>query len=260
MTSNELQDQVIRDAVSYEGYRALQQKVSDFGAAVGYSGFAWDGSFIETVFRRNGVTGEPSTVSTVAALGEYTRKNRTYRKPRVGDIAFYNFSTDTTFGHPHVGIVTDTNVFKDTGQFIAIEAQVSSGKPLGPQSNDGVFLRVRSAAQVIAFARPRYREAPKTVSPATVPYFRVSQLQPGKTSKATITWQLALHEVNGATGMEKGRFDRVTQAATAVFQRASGEVNGQGTVTERTIASLAEATGYKYFRFNSGVDTDAPTA
>jgi len=251
--TNTLLTATVQDAVSFEGYRSLQQKVSDFGSATGYNGSAWAGSFIQTVFQRNGVTGEPHMTGTTAALSEYIRRNRLYHKPRVGDIAFFGFSTDGTFSQPHVGLVTDVSRFKTDGVFMTVEGQTESGKPMGPQSADGVYQRVRTAPEVVGFARPAYRTE-KTDRASTAPFFRVSQLQPGKTSKATISWQLALHEVNGATGMERGKFDRITQAATATFQRASGELTGRGIVTDRTIQNLAKATDEKYFRFR--VDTE----
>lgn len=258
MQNRELRDRVLQEASTYEGYRSLANKVSDFGAATGFNGFAWDGSFLEFVFHQAEVTGEPSLVSTVAALGEYHRQNRLYINPKPGDLVFFNHSTDGTFSQPHIGLVVNTEAWQTNGLFQTIEGQTASGKPLGPQTADGVYIRVRSIAEVLAFARPRYRteKTGKPGVPSTAPFFHVSQFQPGKQGKSIAILQTALFQVNGATGMTRGRFDRTTQAALAAYQRVSGEVNGTGIPTDLTLRNLSLDTGEKYFRAK-GVDTDS---
>lgn len=258
MQNRELRDRVLLEASTYEGYRSLANKVSDFGAATGFNGSAWDGSFLEFVFHQAGVTGEPSLVSTVAALGEYHRLNRLYVNPRPGDLVFFNHSTDGTFSQPHIGLVVNTDGWQTNGLFLTIEGQTASGRPLGPQTADGVYIRTRSIAEVLAFVRPGYRTEKTSKAgksgPSTAPFFHVSQFQPGKQGKSIAILQTALFQVNGATGMTRGRFDRTTQAALAAYQRVSGEVNGTGIPTDLTLRNLASATSEKYFRAK-GLDT-----
>ncbi len=243
-------NRVIEQARTHRGYRARAQKVNIYGARYHMDGQTWAGAFIETVMRESGELTQPSFLSSTAALAEYIRLNRVFNRPKPGDIAFFSFSTDGSFVQPHVGLVTDTEKFKSTGAFRVIEGQTASGLPRGPQEADGVYERTRFATDVLAFARPKYGER-KSVEPSdSLPAVRPSQFQAGKTSKATVLLQSALHSVQGTVGFDRGRFDLHTASAVAQFQRHIGYhgEHADGQPDETTLRRLALESRFAFFR------------
>jgi hypothetical protein len=145
-------DRFLELAKSYLGYRASPGGRNDFAARTGYTstGAPWSGSFIDCVAYDAGVK-IPACVYSPNGLAEFIYQRRWRERPRPGDIVFYSFSLDGAFGMPHVGIVTNTDGWKTEDSFIAIEANISSGLPKAPASNDGIFERTRWKYEVLGF-------------------------------------------------------------------------------------------------------------
>ena len=147
-------DRFLEEARSHLGYKTRPSGLSDFAAQTGYSGHAipWSGSFVDVVARSAGLI-IPSCVYSPSGLAEFVAGERIVSQPAPGDVVFYSFPTLEQFGMPHVGIVARAEEFMQTGRFVAIEAQVASGLPRASTDRSGVFERVRSRHDVIAFAR-----------------------------------------------------------------------------------------------------------
>lgn len=243
-------NRVIEHARSYVGTRSRVNRVNGFGAKTGYNGKPWDGSFLETVTREISIYAGTALTSTTGALAYFTRTNRLYTKPRPGDLVF--FATGTAgepFTQPHIGLVTGTRDWKKLNRFTTIEAEVNPGTPKGHVERDGVYERVRYGTDVLAFARPAYRDIPRPTAPDKLPILRPSLFQNGKVSKGTVILQQALHfYLNGAArDFERGRFDTQTRSAVRRFQREVGLLNGDGTVDDETLHALARLTEYRFF-------------
>ena len=227
--SDPRKEEFIAAARGYLGYRTRPSGLSDFGVQTGYKGHAipWSGSFIDVVARDAGVF-MPACVYTPSGLAEFTHSRRIVSEPEPGDIVFYSFPTADQFGMPHVGIVTDVSQIRDTGMFVAIEAQVASGLPRASQSADGVFERVRWRYDVIAFARPDFSrrpgEEPKNADGLAFAEIRASRVRPGRRGPEVQTVQNALVRLAGLGGHEPGYFDVATQRAYARWQRQMGIV------------------------------------
>ena len=238
---------LIETARSHVGMRSRAMKVNPYGQSLGYDGQAWSGVFLEFVLREAGVHTEPSQISTVASLSEYVRRNRLYVNPKPGDIVYLSYSTDHIFAQPHVGLVTETEKWKTDRSFRAVFGQIASGLSKGPQEADGVYERTMYAADVLAFARPTYRDRPEP-SGQPVPTVAAANVQPGKKNKSVLLVQQALHAAVGATGMTKGVFDARTQNSVSRYQRTIGYLQGNGLPDELTLRRLAVDTAFKYFK------------
>lgn len=238
---------LIDRAQSYIGMRSRERKINDFGARSGLNGQAWNGAFLETVYSESFMSPGVSLVNTTAALSYFVRENRLYRKPKRGDIVFFNYSTDAVFGQPNIGLVTEV---RDNRSFRAVAGQVNPGTPRGHEDEDGVYEKTYYITEVVGFARPALRPRHTTVTPAEkLPALRASQFVNGKTTKATVLLQTALHDVTGATDFKRGVFDSYTRTAVALFQREHGmPARRDGQVDEETLDRLAKATDYRYFR------------
>lgn len=240
--------QLIDRATEHLAQRSRANKVNGYGAKVGYNGKPWDGSFLETVYRDISMYPGTSLVNTTAALAYFTRKNRLFTKPKVGDLVFFAFSTDDDgFGQPHLGIVTGTGTWKATNSFTTIEAQVSSGKARGHVEEDGVYDRVRYGSDVLAFARPINKPLKSKTPPENTVMLRPSQFQMNKTSKGVQILQEALHKHLGVSGFTRGKFDDQTRAAVRRFQLEQGIVGLDGIPDEATLYALSVETDYIYF-------------
>lgn len=223
-------------------YRALPGRSSIYGQAVGYPNQSWNGSFIQWCGNEAGID-LPPFASTVTALSYFSRKNRLYRNPKLGDIAFFENTSDP-FGQPRVGVVTDTGRWWSENSFTTIEAEVGSPYRRGNTDPTGVYRIVHYGTDVIGFARPRYRNSVSPVEPSgsTV---RVSAVQPRHIGTQVRTVQAALAVVTGARDMKAGTFDKQTRSAYARWQRACGLVgkDADGTPTLDTLTRLAERVG-----------------
>ena len=222
---------LIQEAESHIGYVANAASADVFSSTVGKPGAPWNGAFIDVCTKRAGLK-LPSFVNTVSALASFVKTNRIFLKPRPGDIVFFANATDTDYGQPHVGIVTDVEHFKVHGVFQCVEGQTDSGTPKGLASKNGVYKRNRYVYDVLAFARPNFAraeaEALAMSSPAdpgkdsTKPIVQGSSIKAGMKHKYVVHIQLALAAVVGLKAANRGEFDRKTQAAYAEFQRKIG--------------------------------------
>jgi len=189
-----------------------------------------------------------------------------------GDIAFFNFSSEnagTAFAMPHVAIVTDVREFKSTGRFLVIEGNSRPANAKLATGVDGVFSRVRNAADVIAFVRPKYSKA--TAARVIQLFTKVigklglaasldstaleeaaranigvvpAALAPSLRNKQIEAVQLALGVTVGLQGAKQGAWDSVTVAAFTNFQRKIGLVgqDADGIPNRSSLQRLASET------------------
>lgn len=247
---------VINEAETHVGYTAPPAHPDAYSTAVGQPGVPWAGAFLDVVIRRAGleVVGVPSHVLTGTALAKYSSTGKLYTKPRPGDIVFFQSSTDpsqTPFGQPHVGLVTDVEHFVKHGMFRCIEGQTDAGLPKGPQTRNGVYKRNRYAYDVIGFARPKYvkmrSQDAQPVKDSTKPLPKINggSIRLGLQHPSVVPIQMALAVVAGLRGAPRGEFDHKTRAAFANFQRSVG-LNGDlaaGVPDEASLRILAARTG-----------------
>lgn len=224
------------------GYHSQPQKTNGFSPR-GYNNRDWNGSYIDRVLTDAfGTEPEVSFLSTVTALGYYAVRNGLYRKPRVGDIVFYNFATDPAeWDHqPHVGVVTE---LRPNGGFRAIEAQTFTGRPQGTQLADGIHERERYATDLLAVVRPTAR---KTVAPVTGrPAVRMSFFgsNPKTAARATETVQLALNRMRPDFIFNRGRRDGAFKSAFGLYGRETGTAKARGDLDPSVLRRLADETG-----------------
>lgn len=262
----------IKSAQQHLGYTAEQLGKNKFGARVGYDSQPWAGAFVDVCARDAGLK-LPAFVHTAAALAEFIRSGNFTRDPKPGDIAVYNFSSNVghaadAFGMPHCGIVTDVREFSESGRFIAIE-----GNTVGStthQQKDGVYQKIRSINDVILFAQP-LRADRKTfnewliklldqgrtkvesdelkfieeAASAAVTIDVQKEIRPGDRNKTIEIIQLALGTVTDIRGCQPGKWDSITTAACARYQRMVGYVgkDADGLPDVNTLKRLARDTG-----------------
>jgi hypothetical protein len=224
MKRHELREKFVERALSETGYTA-RNNASVYGERLGLSGLGlpWDGAFIDVIARDVGLP-LVSTIYTPTALAEFARNGRLYRKPKRGDLVFFNFSPDSTaaFAAPHVGIVVDATDWETHRVVKTVEAQTNSGLPKGSQMPDGVYKRIRHSTDVIGFGRPAFKAAslkdPASVTEVVVP----ARLRTGKPSRDIATVQLALSLLTDVKDIQRGSWCPKTRAAYAYFQRSIG--------------------------------------
>lgn len=246
--ANAARDNFLLTAQGYLGYTASADGSNYFGQRVGYNGkgLPWDGAFIDVCARESGLR-LTACVYTPVALSRFLRENRVYNKPQRGDIVFFETSTaasDRQFGPPHVGIVTDVSKFLTDGVFATIEGQTSNGLPRGSLLSDGVYQRLRTATDVIAFARPDFTltvRVPQTED-VELPTIKPAQVQPTLRHKSVLLLQDALTEVTGISGFNRGTMCAKTKAAYAFFQRGIGQVAAEGFPDLGSLQRLANET------------------
>ena len=231
---------IITEAERHVGYRAQPNRMSVFQLEA-YRGSAWSGVFIDRVLHDAfGTFPEVRFVSTVAALGYYMRKNGVYRKPRTGDIVFFNFSTDPLlpFEQPHVGVVVRVN---GDGSFETVEGETAPGTPQGSQLVDGVFRRVRYGTDVIGFVRP----VPWTVTSGEPVSLKASFLNsnPTTTARAVETVQRALNAARPKWTFNRGKKDGVFRSAFGAYARESAWIRNRGELDNGPLTTLADQTG-----------------
>lgn len=245
----ELREKFVERALQETGYTARANGLTFYGERVGYTGngLPWDGAFIDVVARECGL-GLHSHVSSTAALAEYVRTARLYRKPKRGDVVFFSFAADaaTAFNGPHVGIVVDTSAWDKSGKVLTVEAQVSSGLPKGAQLNDGVYKRVRHSTDILGFGRPEFLTA-SSAEAATfneLPTVSAARALSGKPNRDVANIQLALAALTDARDMNRGTWCSSTKAAFARYQRMIGFVGTDvdGIPTDETLRRLGRET------------------
>lgn len=263
----------IKSAQQHLGYAAEQLGKNKFGVRVGYDSQPWAGAFVDVVARDVGLK-LPSFTYTPAALAEFIRSGNFSRVPQPGDIAIFNFSSNVghaadAFGMPHCGIVTDVREFHDSGKFITIE-----GNTVGStvhQQKDGVYQKIRSINDVILFCNPTVTtdgltfnerliklldrgrtkvesdelKLIKEAASAAVTIDVKKEIRPGDRNKTIEIIQLALGTVTDIRGCQPGKWDSVTAAACARYQRMVGFVgkDADGLPDSNTLKRLARDTG-----------------
>ena len=241
--ARERREQFIAAAREQIGYRAAPNLASEFGHRAGHGNQTWDGSFLEFCARAAHVD-LPALSSTASALAYFIAKRRIFRVPRPGDIVFYAFSTEdgNGFGQPHCGLITTV---RPDGSFLAIEGQTSPG-PASPRANptpNGVFERERFRTDVLAFARPRFRDTEKggRNMKDVKTWVRTGHFAYRKSHKSVALVQTAL----GVQHARRGVFDGPTKSAYAEYQRQQGLVGraASGQPDTETLTKLGTSTG-----------------
>lgn len=235
------------------GYRSHPNRESVFGRETGNPGVPWAGAFIHETLREAGLL-ETAFISTTAALGWFVKHGRVFTEdPRPGDIVFYTFPSVRGFEQPHVGLVTETVHYAESGEFRALEGETASGLSRGNQDADGVFERTRYEPDVLGFVRPReprpldLRNLP---DPKELPTIRPSNF--GKRSparrRATVAVQRALFDATGAGKFAEGEWDGLTRSAFEQFLRTVGVYEEVGDVpSDLQLHILGQSTLNRYF-------------
>lgn len=243
--------QIVELARKLTGYRSHPNRESVFGRETGNPGVPWAGSFVHEALREVGML-ETAFVSTTAALGWFVKHGRVFTEdPRPGDIVFFAFPSVRGFEQPHVGIVTETVHFKESGEFRTLEGETASGLSRGNQDADGVFERTRFEPDVVGFIRPREaRPLDLRNIPTDVPVVRPTNF--GKRSparvKATTAVQLALFDATGAGKFAPGEWDGLTRSAFEEFLRTVGVYEEVGDLpSDVQLYLLGEATVNRFF-------------
>lgn len=232
---------IVSEAKRHVGYRAQPNRQSAFQLA-GYTGKPWCGTFIDRVLHDAfGDFAEVRFVSTVTALAYYVRANRVYMKPRLGDIVFFNFSTDTQqpFEQPACGVVIELG---KNGSFRTVEAEVSPGAPQGSQLPDGVFERIRYGTDVLGFVRPKARTVTEPTGERPTVKMSYFDSNPKTKAKAVATVQVALNRVLGTTFRE-GKLNGETKSALGAYARRAGWVENRGEIKQPVLQTLEDETG-----------------
>jgi len=265
----------MKTAQQYLGYTVDLGGRNIFGQKVGYDSEQWAGAFVDVVAREAGLQ-LPSFVYTPAALAEFIRDGNFSREARPGSIAIFNFSSNvghaaSAFGSPHCGIVIDVREFQETGRFITVEGNTEGTGAY--QKKDGVYQKIRSINDVVLFCHPKFNgpAAGKTfnerlmqlldrgrtsyessdiaeleaAAKARVKLLTNGEIKHGDRNKRVETIQLALATVTDLRGCEPGKWDSITAAACARYQRVLGFVGKDvtGLPDVRTLKRLAQQTG-----------------
>lgn len=83
----------------------------------------------------------------------YKAKDRIFKDPQRGDLAFFNWGKKISI---HVGFVVKVNT---DGSFYTIEANTSPSSTSGSQNNgQGVYMKLRQRWEIIGFGRPNYNQ------------------------------------------------------------------------------------------------------
>jgi hypothetical protein len=118
-----------------------------YGAFTKHNFQPWCGSFLMWCAKKAGVT-IPNVVSVIDGMEAFKQMDRLRDKPRVGDLAFFNFTKGVI--PQHVGLVVEVN---QPGVITCVEGNTSSKN----QSNGGqVEKKPRSTVFVLAYGRPKY--------------------------------------------------------------------------------------------------------
>ena len=262
----------INSAQRHLGYSAESLGRNMFGQKVGYDSTPWAGAFIDVCAREAGLK-IPSFTYTPAALAEFVRSGNFSRVPEPGSIAIFNFSSNvghaaSAFSMPHCGIVVDVREFYETGKFVTIE-----GNTVGQtqhQNKDGVHQRIRTINEVLVFCLPlratgqtfnerlirildRGRTKLTGEDLATIDeaaskpeHLKLNgEIRPGDRNKKIEIIQLALGTVTDLRGATPGKWDQVSTAACARYQRNIGYVGKDvtGLPNKATLLRLSKDTG-----------------
>lgn len=264
---------LINAAKQHLGYTADLGGRNTFGERVGYNAQPWSGAFVDVCLREAGLK-SPSFVYTPSALAEFIRQGNFSREARPGSIAIFNFSSNVghaadAFGPPHCGIVVDVREFGDTGRFITVEGNTVGSTAY--EQKDGVYQKVRSINEVLIFCHPTANGGRPTFNERLMKFLdggrtKVEsselkfideaarnpqqikldkEIRPGDRNKKIEIIQLALATVTDIRGVQPGKWDSVTAAACARYQRMIGYVgkDANGLPDVNTLKRLAKDTG-----------------
>jgi len=118
-----------------------------YGAFTKHNFQPWCGSFLMWCAKKAGVT-IPNVVSVIDGMETFKQLDRIREKPRVGDLAFFNFTKGPI--PQHVGLVVEVN---QANVITCIEGNTSSKN----QANGGqVEKKARATLFVVAYGRPKY--------------------------------------------------------------------------------------------------------
>lgn len=275
MTKSELTlkvDAFIETARKYIGYKSDLLGRTSFGERVGYDAVPWSGAFIDVIARESGLN-VPSFVYTPAALAEFLRQGNISRVPQRGDIAIFNFASNTgptasAFSQPHAGIVIDVRHLSTNGQFLTIEGNTTGSTSY--QQFDGVHQKIRYVTDVVIFLRPaelkktgplqllmklwkkltgsgldKIEAAALNEAASAQEKINPGTLRTNTRNKQIELVQLALSQVTDLNGCERGKWDQVTVSAFARFQRNIGRTGAEaiGLPDLQTLKRLAHVTG-----------------
>ena len=262
---------------SHLGYQAELLGRNKFGQKIGYDSVPWSGAFVDVCARDAALPNFPSFVNTAAGLAEAIRRGQYFRTPRPGDIAIFNFSSTSghaagSFNMPHCGVVTDTREFDETGRFVTIEGNTQGDT--ASTKNDGVHQKLRHLTDVILFYRPEFvkrRSRGKTFYQILIEIFDGArtrftkdetdaieeaartplllkingEIKHGTRNRRVEIIQLALATVTDLKGATPGKWDSMTAAACARFQRNIGRAGPDvtGLPDINTLRRLSKETG-----------------
>lgn len=262
----------IKTAQQYLGYTTDINGRNIFGQKVGYDSQPWGGAFVDVCAREAGLK-IPSFVYTPAALAEFIRSGNFSRVPQAGSIAIYNFSSNVghaadAFGMPHCGIVVDVRDFEQSGRFTTIEGNTEGGTTFSRK--DGVHQKLRSINEVLVFCQP-LRAGSRTFNERLIAWMDRGrtkfdgedvraihtaaadpqlliidkEIRPGDRNRKIEIIQLALATVTDIRGAQPGKWDAITAAACARFQRNIGRVGADitGLPDQGTLLRLSKDTG-----------------
>jgi hypothetical protein len=266
----------IKSAQRYLGYSPDLGGRNIFGQKVGYDSVPWSGAFIDVIAREAGLT-LPSFTYTPAALADFVRSGNFSRDPRPGSIAIYNFSSNTghaadQFSMPHCGIVIDVREFSETGKYVTVEGNTTGASKF--QTKDGVHQKIRTINETVLFCHPVFETGERrsqtfnerliklldrgrtTFNGEDIKEIEAARVQPvkllmngevkhGDRNKRVEVIQLALATVTDLRGAEPGKWDQVTAAACARYQRNIGRVgpDATGLPDMTTLQRLSKDTG-----------------
>jgi len=118
-----------------------------YGAFTKHNFQPWCGSFLMWCAKKAGVT-IPNVVSVIEGMKAFKEMDRLREKPRVGDLAFFNFTKGPI--PQHVGLVVEVN---QANVITCVEGNTSSKN----QANGGqVEKKARATLFVVAYGRPKY--------------------------------------------------------------------------------------------------------
>jgi len=137
---------IIEIAVGEIGYIETPDNITKYGAFTHHNGQPWCGSFINWVCAQGQVK-IPNVVSTIDGQHYFKAANQLFTTPKIGDLAFYNFTNGKT--PEHIGLVVGL-----TNGIQSIEGNTSG---TSSQANGGeVMLKSRLTKYAISFGRPTY--------------------------------------------------------------------------------------------------------
>jgi len=237
---DDARNRFINTALGYVDYKPRPGGLTDFGRRTGYNGheIPWSGSFVDCVARDAQIL-IPACVYTPTGLAEFIFQKRWRAEPKIGDIAFFSFSTkpNDPFSMPHVGIVVDTTGWKNGGEFVTVEAQI----------DNTVKTVLRWKYETSGFGRPDFKKRPAlgTVGKTEPVSIIFEKIRPASRGRDVLNVQIALSQVTDLQNHQPAIFDTTTQRAFARWQRMIGFVGADatGVPNRQSLERLSQVTG-----------------